>query len=133
MNISSFMPLFNRDDEAGLSDLDRAAKQGPKNGPVKLRFISAGQQRRAEARYRKAQSRKATKRHRREFHQTGMAIAVLRGMLQTVASEPIHTGGYRVGQDPEAMRVAHEYLTEEYGSVDAAQAAYDKLVGRVAA
>lgn len=62
-----------------------------RNGPVRTNWITPGQQRRAVARARKTESRKATKRHHRNHFEGQMAKAILRAKLQAVGAVPYAT------------------------------------------
>lgn len=98
----------------------RARDAAPKHGPANLRYIGTGQQRRTAARARRSQARKATKRHRKEFFRTDLALAVLRGQLQAVGRLRYSDGTVVAEASPAIERA----LIDTYGSVDAAYERY---------
>lgn len=130
MDISTFLPGLNKH-ESELTDAERVfvKTDAPKHGPVKMRTISAGQQRRAVDRARAAHSRKATRRNRREWHQTQQALATLRGQLQTLGLLPWADGSLAAG-DPTTVGKVTLYLEEAWGTTDAALEAYQAATGR---
>jgi hypothetical protein len=58
---------------------------------VNVRWLSSGQQRRAEARAKKARTRKINRNHRRDWMRKQWSVAVLRGQLQAVGVLPYVT------------------------------------------
>jgi hypothetical protein len=91
--------------------------KGPRNGPVKLRHVTSGQMRRAEARWRRAQIRKTNLRHRRDWHRNQQAIANLRGQIGVIDAGPNH---------PLYEGVA-DRLYAAYGSVDKARELHEEI------
>lgn len=123
MQIANFLPGLFKDPAEEIYDREAAKSKGPRNGPQRQRWITAGQQRRRAVRDRASQARKATRRHRREYMQGRLALAVLRGQLQAVKALPLRDGLYRADVDPKI----YEILVDSYGSVEQAKAAYDTL------
>lgn len=100
MNIFSKLPIFGDKAHANAeSDLDLTAEQQAaqdkaerieihrtqvRNGPVKWKTVTAGQQRRAKARATKSAIRKNFKRDVREFHMKQRVASFLRPHLQVL-------------------------------------------------
>lgn len=129
MDISTFLPGLADTNHVGLESTESPKMQAPKHGPAKVGFISAGQQRRAVGRARKAHSRKATKRNRREWHQTQSALATLRGQLQTMGLLPWADGECRPG-NPATLDKVEIYLCDAWGDPEGALEAYQAATAR---
>lgn len=90
-------------------------RKSVRNGPVKWRTITTGQQRRQATRDQKALERKANRRHRRNFRQKQVKVATLRGQLQTIGVLPTATGiVFREGD----RIAAYQWLTHRFGQRD---------------
>jgi hypothetical protein len=121
IDLSAFLPGLKRgtrtatDDE--LSPFEYHQRHAPKHGPVKARFITAGQQRRAWVRGQKAANRKANKRYRRQWMANEAAFHTLRSQLALIVERPDSA------LVPGVVRV----LEQRYGSVEEAVEHYTKL------
>ena len=137
MNLSSLFRRPSTHDveptEAELAEQEAAEKalrikNAPKHGPRKVSYLSQGQYSRLVKRGAASQQRKATRRFRRQWMANELAVAKLRGQLETVAAIKTPSGRYLVGQSGELMRITHEHLEKVYGSVEAATEHYLALV-----
>lgn len=97
-------------------------KPGRNHGPRPVRHVTAGQLRRAEARWRKGQIRKTNLRHRRQWHLNQQAIANLRGQIAVLdagADHPLYDG-------------VEQRLYDAYGSADKAREVYAEIEAKQA-
>lgn len=136
MNILSMMPRFNLD-AAGPVEPTPGEKQRPgrNHGPVKTRSLTNGQIRRMVERERASQKRKANRRFRRQWMDNRLNTAILRGQLAALdkaALLPAEGSGYDPLYPARVLPIVDD-LTAKYGSVDAAQAAYDEILAEAAA
>lgn len=120
MNIFGKLPfLKSHDDEATDAELAAEAKRERieyhrlhvRNGPQRVRTISAGQQRRADVRSRKAQARKARDKQVKGYFQTQQTAATVRGHLQ--AAGVIAYADLEV--DPFQQVVSTAWLIQRFG------------------
>lgn len=106
---------------------DETAKPGPKGrpslGPQRYKTVSAGQQRRAQARFVATARRKTNLRYRRSWMQNERAFAALRGQLQVVGLLP-----YTVDVAEDLILNVEVELEKRYGSLREALAHYETLV-----
>jgi hypothetical protein len=123
MDISRFLPGLTRQGMVDGAPSEPVKLDAPKHGPAKVRYISAGQQRRQIVRDRKTHARKATKRNRAQWHRQQHALATLRGQLQTLGLLPWADGECRPGDSVTVTKI-ELYLDEAWGSVDQALEAY---------
>lgn len=86
-----------------------------RNGPVKWKFATGGQQRRAAVRAETSRVRKLNRRNRRAWLNGQADKAVLRGQLQAVGALPYEHGGSAA---PHAHRAALVALISRFGERD---------------
>lgn len=104
-------------------DEERTGPRGIKSqGPFKLRYITAGQQRRAAARKEATAKRKRNKVYRKTWIRGRMGLAVLRGQLQAVGVLEYRNPDFV--PCPDMVDNARMALEGAYGSVEKAHEAY---------
>lgn len=110
--------------EEELAEIKRERhKHAPKHGPVRARWITTGQQRRAQTRWADTRSRKANLRYRKAWMANEAAFQRLRSQLDLLVDRPDSA------LVPGVVRV----LEQNYGSVDAAREHFANLVAERAA
>lgn len=122
-------------DFAGESREERAFRHSlaPKHGPRQQGWITAGQQRRAQARTVATLRRKTNLRHRRDWMRNERSVAALRGQLQVVGVIPFANPHLVVSQDDALHHNTIDALEKRYGSVDAAAEHYASILAERAA
>lgn len=129
--IGSLLDRLNTDDDERTEEeilaeekAERIAfhRKHVRNGPTNFRTVTAGQVRRAEARSRRAEGRKVSRRYRRAWMQTQMAQAVLRGQLQQAGVLALHDGSFA---EPSPLVV--KTLEKDHGSVAKAKEVWDEI------
>jgi hypothetical protein len=126
LNLRQFAPgLFKtgaqNDEDVEAEELSRFEYHrlhAPKHGPVKARWTTAGQMRRAHERSAAAQRRKTNKRFRKQWVQNEQAFFRLLSQVQLIDTRP------ESALVPGVERV----LTQRYGSVEAAREHLNTLV-----
>jgi hypothetical protein len=118
VNILDMMPNFksSEDDDELVQHDPRGVKS---QGPRKVKYMTNGQVRRAQARAQATAARKANKRYRRSWMRNELAFAILRGQLEVMAHQP-ETDGTRI--------LVERHLTKAYGSVEAATKHFEAIV-----
>jgi hypothetical protein len=96
-----------------------------RNGPVRHRYISTGQQRRRVERDKASFDRKLNKRHRRKYMNDRIGTAVLRGQLQALGAAEVHPGTvFTIQQRINAGR----WVLERFGAQIPADGTLDEQV-----
>lgn len=120
MDLTPFLKNLGKQDvdfdapltEEELAELKRERhRHAPKHGPQKVRWITAGQQRRAAARWEKTRARKANRRFRRQWMANEAAFNRLLSQIGLLERTP--ESGLAKGVE--------KVLVERYGSVEAAR------------